>query len=265
MLPLHAIERYCGTNPAGLDQIALIDPNDLLVQPKYHHIPSIQELQFKPGKAAFVLSHDMFTGILGDNHITDRFGDRYEYPLAFDVSKTRIEVDYLRAKLRNRRVHVLCTYNTGGKRYLPWMRLTSNGSSGNNSASNKYQFTGTCALVKPSPWIDAMVSVIGAPYEPPVTPGGGTTFDPVETNTTEPTYTYNMPAGKFLMAIFIKSTADQVVSIGYTAGGSELAGPEEMEAGVQHKFGDNWILSDAPIEIFFSGLQGTNNIQICVI
>ena len=268
MLELHAVQKTCGDLTAGLSQVAIIDPADLVTQPKWYAIPSILELSFLPGKAAYFLHQDAFSGRLVGKTRNSDAGDFYEYALSLTSRGVRVEMDYLRAKIKNRKIHALCTYEAGGQKCVPNIRLFGDEDSGDSSTRNGYSLSGQSNLLKPAPWIDAVVNVIGPPYTPPDPGGGGGSgggFAPVEVTTTSSGYIYSLTAGKFLMAIFIKSTSDQTVSIGYSAGNSELAGPVDMVAGVKYQFGDNWILADSNINIYISGLAGTNAIQICVL
>jgi hypothetical protein len=269
MLDLHAVQKKCGDLTAGLSQIAIIDPADLVTQPKWYAIPSILELSFLPGKAAFFLHQDAFSGRLTGKPLASAAGDYYEYALALTSRGVRVEMDYFRAKVKNRRVHAICTYEAGGQKCVPNIRLFGGEDSGDRGTRNGYSFSGQSLLINPAPWIGAVVNVIGPPYIPPDPGGGGSGggggFAPVEVTTSSSGYIYSLTAGKFLMAIFIKSTSDQTVSIGYSAGNSELAGPVDMVAGVKYQFGDNWILADSNINIYISGLAGTNTIQICVL
>lgn len=265
MIDLHAIPAFC-LRSSGLKGIAIIHPQDLLVTPKWYHLPYIQELQFKPGKAAYNITHRMFNGLLIYNSSDTDSGDTYGYSVELDIQAFRLEVDYLVAKLRNRKVHVLCTLTDDSQVLVPNCRLSTSGSPGAISNPQGHKLRFATELDRPAPWINEPVSLIGGPYIPPATGGGsGAEFEPVTITTSAGSYIYQVPAGKLLLAIFVRSTSAQTISIGYSAGASELAGPMELEANIKYQFGDNWLLTDTNTNIYFSGLAGTNTIQICVL
>lgn len=268
MLDLHAILKQCPGAP-GLKYLRLINPDDLEVQPRWYHIPVVQALQFKAGRAAFDISHRLITGILSDKTDPSTSGDTYTYTIGAQLDMVSIEMEFLRAKLRNRKVHVLTTDLHDVQRIVPYMRLYADGTSGNNSTRAGYSIQGRRVLDKPAPFLNEVPNIIGPPYVPPTDPGGGsgsgTGFTPVEIVTSAGQYTYTLATGRFLMAIFIKSTSAQTVSIGYSAGASELGGPIDMIPNTKYQFGDNWLYPDVPVNIHISGLQGTNTIEICVL
>lgn len=267
MLNLHAIQRQC-PGASGLKSISLVNPDDLEVQPRWYHIPVVQALQFKAGRAAFDISHRLITGIISDKTDLNSSGDTYTYTVGAQLDMVSIEMEFLRAKLRNRKVHVLCTDLHDKQRIVPYMRLIADGTTGNNSTRAGYSIQGRRVLSSPAPFLNEVPNIIGPPYIPPTDPGvggSGTGFTPQEIVTTASDYTYTLATGKFLMAIFIKSTSAQIVSIGYSAGASELGGPIEMVANTKYQFGDNWLYPDIPVNIHISGLQGTNTIEICVL
>jgi hypothetical protein len=174
----------------------------------------------------------------------------------------------MKAKMRNRRVHVVAKYMDDKQRLIPLMKFTPSGDSGDSSTRRGNTFTGSVRLLKPAPFLSETLNIIGPPYVPPTDPGGGSGGaggEVIELVTTNNFFIYNVPAGRLLVAIFVVSTADQYIRIGYSAGGSDLAGPFEMYAGVKAKFGDNFIIPSVDTNIYFADLQGTNSIQICLL
>jgi hypothetical protein len=220
MLPtLHALERSCTRVPGAIKQIVLIDPDDLEELPAYYLLPNVAGLSFKSGKSAWAFRHDRFRGRLEDTTNTDsEAGDYFEYTLTATVRNIRLDVEWLRAKLMNRRIHAVATYANGTQRFLPWIRISAAGDSGESlTARNQYTFRGVCRLDRPAPLIDAVIE--GTPGEPG-DPAPPTEFvTPVTINTTDAAYTYQVPAGVLLTAIWIRSNQAQTVLIGTTNGG----------------------------------------------
>lgn len=259
---LHSIERSCVRVPGSLTQILLIDPADLWEVPDYYLIPNAESLNFKEGKSAWALDKDRFSGRLEDaTGIDQDGGDVFDYTLTFTVRNIRLDVEYLRAKLINRRIHVVATYGDGLQRFLPYIRLVAVGDSGESRLSrNQYTFRGTLRLHRPAPLIDTtLTGGIGGG----ITPGEGeSTVTPVVITTSASTYTYQVPAGKLLTAIWILSDDDQTASVGTVALGSELAGPIPMTADEPALLGSNLLRPTVNTNIYFSGLAGNNTIEI---
>lgn len=261
MLPqLHAIERQCSRIPGALKQIVLIDPDDLQELPDYYVLPNVAELLFKPGKTAFTFQHDRANGRLEDTQTTDnRAGDIFEYTLSCTIRNIRLDVDYLRAKLINRRIHVVATYQDGSQRFLPYMRLSSGSDSGESrSARNGYSFKGVARLHRPAVFIAAEITGGGDVPDTGTTPA----VSPVSISTSASTYTYLVPAGKLVTAIWVKSDASQEVQVGTTSGGWEIGGPAAADAGDPIIFGSNLLRPETSTPIYFSGLAGNNTIEI---
>lgn len=81
-------------------------------------------------------------------------------------------------------------------------------------------------------------------------------------STSASTYDYEVAAGKFLLGIEVKSTSAQTLSIGTTPAGSELAGPQALDANqpfVQQEINLSSFNSNT---LYFSGLAGANTIKI---
>lgn len=264
MLPqLHSIERSCSRVPGALTEIILIDPADLEEIPDYFLLPNVAALNFKPGKSGWAFQHDRLRGRLEDNTNTDQdAGDYIEYVLSCTVRNIRLDVEYLRMKLLNRRIHVVAKYGDGLQRFIPYMRLSAAGDSGERPTSrNQYTFRGLARLDKPAPLIDTELSgSIGGGAPTPSDPGS--TVEPVVITTSASTYIYSVPAGKLLTAIWVRSDAGQTVQIGTSAGGDQLGGPATLSANEPALFGSNILRPTTNTNIYFSGLAGNNTIEI---
>ena len=92
--------------------------------------------------------------------------------------------------------------------------------------------------------------------------GGGGAASIVTITTEEATYDYDVESGKFLIAWELTGDTDQTASLGTTALGSELGGPQVLPANT------TWVnaganLPSTPAQtIYFSGLTGTNVIKL---
>lgn len=240
----------------------LIDPADLWELPDYYNIPNVESLNFKEGKAPWAFEKDRFSGRLEGATGTDQDGgDVFDYTLTCTIRNIRLDVEYLRSKLINRRIHVVATYGDGLQRFLPYIRLVAVDDSGESRVSrNQYTFRGTLRLDRPAPLIDTTLTPgIGGG----VTPGDPeSTVTPVVITTSASTYTYSVPAGKLLTAIWISGDAGQTVSVGTVALGSELAGPLPMTAGAPALLGSNLLRPTVTTNIYFSGLSGNNTIEL---
>lgn len=248
------IERACSRTLAGLKSLVLIDPNDLVTQPRWNVVPTVAELAFKPGKSAHILKFSLHTARLSDDTDVDQAaGDFFTYRLEAFVRVIRIEIDFLRSLLRHRRIHVVATYKDGSQRFVPYMRLKAKGDSGIRPAGELagYSFTGVSTLQQPAPYVGGEIDMPGT--------GTGSTVHTV--TTTDSTYTYEVPADALLLAIDVKGDTYQEVSIGLTAGGEQLGGPTPIEADESVTF-DVTRRIHTPTTIHFSGLDGTNEIEI---
>jgi hypothetical protein len=99
--------------------------------------------------------------------------------------------------------------------------------------------------------------------EVPVDPGN-TDFEPVVITTTSGTYSYTLPATHLLLAIHVVSNANQTISIGYSTA-DDLGGPTAMTAGVGMLFGAVMLRPASNTAIVFTGLQGTNTIELWIL
>lgn len=263
MLPqLHSIERSCTRVQGAISEIILIDPDDLEEVPDYFIVPTVDELNFKPGKSGWVFQHDRLRGRLEDNTNTDQdAGDYFEYILTCTVRNIRLDVEYLRMKLINRRIHVVAKYGDGLQRFLPYMRLSAAGDSGERLASrNQYTFRGIARTEKPAPLIDTELS--GSIGGTPTPTDPDSTVTPVVIITSASTYTYTVPADKLLAAIWVRSDAGQTVQIGTSSGGDELGGPATLASNEPALFGSHLLRPTTNTNIYFSGLAGNNTIEI---
>lgn len=265
--PIHAIESACRQNVPALKNILLVDPYDLQVQPSWWLLPNFESLQFKESRGALELGHNLLSGRLVERATDTPQGELYELALSAEVRNVRLEVEYLRAKLRNRRIHVVATYRNGLQRFIPNMRLLATGDSGDRSNKNGYQFQGTARMFRPAPFVDSPPPVITGIVIPPAVnpPSEGGSVSVTQVTTTSPSYVFTLPVGKLLLCVFIKSTAGQTVNIGTTAGDYDLTGPVEITAGQWAILGDNIWHADTATPIYISGLAGTNTLKFYVI
>lgn len=76
------------------------------------------------------------------------------------------------------------------------------------------------------------------------------------------TFTYNVPAGKLLKAIYVKSDAAMTFRIGTTAGGDDLVPNTSINAGQYVLQGENFLYAETITPIYFSGLAGNSTLKI---
>ncbi len=268
MLQLHTANRSCGrTLTAGIKALSLIDPQDLLKPLPRYTVPRIEAIEFKPGRAAFFVPMEYFTARYQERTNYDEAGTVFEHAVLFDQRGININTDFLRAKLASKRVHALIRLQDDTQRIIQSLLFQSTADSGDASNQNKYAFEGRVQRLRPAASLTGTVNIISPPYVPPtVEPGGGGSgFEATVITTSQPQHTVQVPAGRLLVAIFVQSTAVQAVTIGYTAGSTELAGPNEQEANAKHKYGDNWLIASVNTNIFITGLAGTNTITVCIL
>lgn len=264
VLELNAIEKSCLRTSGGIKQIVLIDPDDLSAQPAWHVVPNIDEISFLSGKAAYAFQHTRFTATLTDETPTDAVaGDFFTYRLTAFIRIIRGEVELLRAKLQNRRIHTIVTYMDGSQRFLPYMRFSGKGDSGARYGKDApgVTFTGICRLLRPAPFLAGEFDVIGGPYVPPDSGATGVVTT-IEIVTTDASYSYIIPTGKWLVGWEVKSDADQTVSLGTTVSGAEMGGPVDLLADQVWVGQGNMLPTFSSTTIYFSGLDGTNNINL---
>lgn len=261
---LHAIKKVCQKPAGGLQALAVIEPADLAAQPAWYLEPSIASLEFLPGKAAFVFEADGFTARLTEKmNLGSRAGDIFEYQLQASVSGISPEVDLYRAKIRNRRYHVVATYQNGGQRFLPFMRLAADADSGDRSNKNAYAFSGTMRMHRPAPWLNGAFDVIGGPYVPPDSGGSDGSASVVTLTTTDSTYSYLVPAGKWIGGIEVRCTDAATLKIGTSAGSEDLSGmPVPLTALQPYVLAGGILDTFSAQNIHFSGLSGSTTIKI---
>ncbi|MBL7780676.1 MAG: hypothetical protein JNM22_05615 [Saprospiraceae bacterium] len=265
MFELHSIERACERVPGGLKRIDLIDPRDLATPAAWNVSMSLDSLDFLPGKSAYSFEKDILSGRLEGDHDTGSIaGDYFAYKLSASVRAIRPTMESLRAKVRNRRIHLVATYQDDLKRLVPYMRLAIRDDSGTTwSDKQGYQIVGNTRLIMPGPGIGGNIET--APGESGG--DGGTTpttgVEPVVISTSESTYTYTIPVGKWLVGWELRSDDDQSgVSLGLTSGGTELGGPVDLAALQSWAGNANMIPTFTSTPIYFSGLTGTNTIKL---
>lgn len=159
VIALHDIERLCRPPAGGLKEIALVEPDDLVAEPTYSRVP-VATSAYKPGKRAWLFEANYFTGRLTDTQATSaQAGDYFDYELTATVRGVRLDVEYLREKLKNRRVHALVTYSDGTRRWLPFMRITSSSDSGRRlSERNEYSFVARLRRSSVAPFLEGTLS-----------------------------------------------------------------------------------------------------------
>jgi len=179
------------------------------------------------------------------------------------VRNVTIETEYLRNKLRNRRLHVHATYFDDTERIVTNMRVTARGDSGGRPGErNGYTISGSAQLDKPGPYLAATPSVIGGPYIPPTPEDLGSGVQIVPITATGSTHTYAIPAGKWLVGWEVRSTSAQTPKLGTTAGGNQLGESLPLLALETWVGQGNMLPTWSGLNIYFSGLAGTNSIQL---
>lgn len=256
---LYDIERLCTRIPGSITQIVLIDPADLATQPVWYDVPNIDALDFKPGKDVYRFDCDRQNSRLVDKPNTSSApGDFFDYTLTCTIRGIRPEVDLLRKRLMNRRVHVVATYADGYQRFLPWVRLQAESDSGERRASrNQYSFTGTTRLAGIAPSVDATLT-------PPSSGGGGGTsdMDVITINTSGSTSSYEIPAGTLLDSIVVISTLSGTIDIGTSVAGTEITEGLSITANEGTPLGAALYYAAVDTTIYFTGLTGSTTIKL---
>lgn len=264
MVPeLHVLEKACARIPGALKRLVLVDPDDLASQPDWHLVPNVDDLDFSPGKAGYEFEADILRSSLKDNHDTSSdAGDFFEYTLEASARHIRGDVELLRAKLRNRRIHVVATYYDGEQRLLPFVRLAiSSDTAARPSGRNGYSIRGISRYSHPAPFLDGTFNVIGGDVDllPESALQGEMTMDSMATSAASDTF--DLPANVLLTAIFVKSNSGQTVSVGLTPGGDELGGPQDLLANEGHTFAQSFRSTEVTT-LHFSGMAGSNAIEV---
>lgn len=257
MFELHAIEKACRRVPGGLKKLSVVDPNDLATQPRWNVSQSLDDLDFLPGKAAYIFEKDLLSGRLeGETDTSNPAGDFFNYRLTATIRAIRPTVESFRAKLLNRRLHVIATYRDDLQRLLPWIRLSAKDDSGAQwNAYQGYTFTGVTRLLMPGPGVGGNIA-----ENPPGSMVPGTI---VHTDTTtDSDWSYEIPADRLLVVVFVFSASAQEVSLGTSAGGDQLGGPAYIPGGQYGLLGDNNLRTTVATTIHLSGLVGSNTIEV---
>ncbi len=266
-VPLHTIEDACAAAPPSIRRIQIADTNDLSAQPTWWLLPAFEALQWKAGRGAYNLPVQNLSGRLTERQVDSAAGDVFEVTLSAVIRNVRSEADYLRAKMRNRRFHVLAHYASGIQRFVPHMKFFISPDSGDRTSPNAYTLQATARLWRPAPLVATLSPVMPGGGTPPVVnppaEQGGVTVTNVTVTTS--TYTFTVPAGKLLLCMYAKSSAGQTVLIGTTPGDYNLGGPAETTANTWALLGDNIWHADTATPIYISGLAGTNTLKFYIL
>lgn len=262
--PLNAVEKICRHIGGGLKALVLIDPNDVASIAPYYLLPSIQIVVLKAGKSAWAFNFDRKAASLRDTTGTDDpAGDVIDYRLSARVKNYRLSVQYLRAKLLNRRVHVAVTYQDDTQVFLKNMRLTAgHNSDDSRSGLNAYTFLGALRLPRPAPLLETVIIGSETPVDLPTSSVIGS-VQIITIETTDSTAEYTVPAGSLLVAIYMLGDEDETVSVGLAGGDSDINGmPTDVAADVPYLVGSNLLVAEVDTVIYFTGLAGSNTIEI---
>lgn len=264
-VPIHGIAKICKRNEGSILQVALIDPSDLSVQPDWGILPNLASgaISFKPGKAAYLLSIDFKPAGLSDDTDTKQLnGDVINVSLSFRVRNIRVEVDFLRAKLLNRRVHILVTLRDGQKIFYPLMRMAWKAVSGESPGQYQgYNVTAVAQYASIPPQYQGTLSLVGGNPTPPPAPPSAPEVTTTTITSSSSNYTLSIPAGKLLVAVVVRSNAAQTVQLGTSPGGAELGGPVDLSANTPLTM-ETVLRPFVNTNIYLSGLSGTNTIEI---
>lgn len=264
MFELHSVERACQGIPGGLKKLVMVDPLDLATQPTWNIAQDAGELNFLPGKSAYTFEGDKLNARLtGDTNTGSQGGDYIEYRLTATVRAIRPTIESLRAKLMNRRIHMVVTYQYGLKRFLPYIRLSASEDSGSRYSDKQgYSFQGITRLLSPGAGVSGNIAEVVPPTTDPVTPDPGTGATMIELGVSTATYTYTIPAGKWLVGWEVKGSSAQEVSLGLSPLGYELGGPVPLLANQPWAGSGNNMATFISTPIYFSGMTGTNTIRV---
>lgn len=245
--PLHDIERSCGKPPGGIRDIGLIDPDD---------ITSLEPLVFKSGKRIWLYQQNRFTGLLKSKQTDNSpHGDTLDYTLTAFVRGLRGEVDLLVHRLLNRRIHILVTYWSGEQKMMRYARALTDHDSGRYPGSRiGYTLTATTRHIIPATLLGGTITL----------PNIDTAMT-IQISTTGSTYSYTVPAGRWLENIFVKSDSDQAVSVGRSSGAGDITDALPMTAGEYTLITGTLLYAETDTTIYFSGLEGSNSIKILLL
>lgn len=240
---LHDIERICEAVPGGMASVTLIVPTDVDTYPEQYCVPNVGDLVLLGGATAYTIYFERDSAKLIDKQTTNNpAGDTFEYSLTFSVKKIRLVVEWLRAKLANRRVHVIAEYRTGLQRLIPNMRPSSDSDSGDRIGSpQRYAFAFTASLAAPAPTINSSLTGTGSGIVTPPEPPGLTIAQVINA----PGDTVDIPAESLIHAIVLTAPASpNTVKIGTTLAGDEIMTEETLP------IGEDYTLNTA---MYFSG------------
>lgn len=263
-LPLHDIARICHRTPGGLRDIGIIDPDDVDFMPDQQATANIEAITLKPGKRIFLFQQDRFSGQFDYRTATDtRPGDTVNCELKATVRGVALDRDFWIQKILNRRVHVLLTYQDGKQRLMRNARFTATHGSGARLTDRAgYTFSATSRLAKVPPLIDETLTLPFICTGADTGPCDCIDTEMISITTTQSTYTYNVPQGRLLTAIRVRSTAAQVVKVGSAAEADDIIPATPTDANQAILGGNNALYAEVVTPLHFSGLAGTNTIHI---
>lgn len=213
-----------------MSSVTLIVPSSVDTYPEQYCVPNVADIVLLEGATAYTIHFQRDTARLVDKQTTGNpAGDTFEYSLTFSVKEIRLDVEWLRAKLANRRVHVIAEYRTGLQRLIPNMRVVSESDSGDRIGSpQRYNFTFSAMLSAPAPTINSSLTGTGSGIVTPPEPPGLIVGQAI----TAPGDTVDIPAESLIHAIVLTAPASpNTVKIGTTMGGDEIMAEETLPLG----------------------------------
>lgn len=240
---LHDIERVCAIPPGGLASITLIVPQEVYSYPEQYCVPNVGDLVLYEGATGYTIHFRRDSARLVHKTITsDPAGDIFDYTLTFSVREIRLDVEWLLAKLANRRVHVIAEYRTGLQRLLLNMRTAADSDSGDRIGSGQqYAFSMNTRLSAPAPTLNSSITGGSGMVTPPDPPGLT-----IAQTIIAPGDTLDIPAEKLLHALVITPAASpNTIKIGITGGGDEIMTEETIAAGDNHVLNTAYYFSSA--------------------
>lgn len=226
---LHDIARICAAVPGGCRSLTLIVPTDVDALPEQFCVPNVADLTLLSGKVAYRIEFDRYScRHIERTNTGNRAGDTFDSTLTFTLKKIRLDVEWLRSKLANRRIHVILEYATGIQRLLLNMRVASDADSGDRIGSpSRYSFSLTGTASAPAPLINSSLTGGGGIVTPPSPPGLTIT-----TGINAPGGTVEIPIGSLVHAVVLTPSAtDNTVQLGTTVGGDEIMSEDIVPAG----------------------------------
>ncbi len=249
----------------GIKDLAIIDPDDIQSHGPQYLQPNISGITLKPGKVMYLFQQARLTGRFNYRTLNDSVaGDYITCELNAQVRGVALDRDWIVQKFMNRRIHAVVTYLNGTQRFVKNLRFTCAHDSGARRQDRvAYTFQATCRLPLPPPLIAAPLTL---PYVCTGSEGSGpcdcTETTMIEINTSAASTSYDVPQGRLVTAIQVRSTSAQTVNVGTTNGGGEIAQDIPLSANQDMLTGNNALYADVLKPIYFTGLQGTNTIRI---